>query len=586
MPRTLLCTTCHKELLTSDIPPDSPFRDVLHSSRVPSESDIPRIKQVLAESLVDLAKYDAHIEGLMGIVAELQQKRADLKKYVDEHRNLLSSMRRFPSEILGEIFDFCCSKHGLSVYGTTLLGDFQVNAPTLHLSQTCSRWRDVAISSPSLWSQMTVNFTYPRVCRAKPLIELYLFRSKSAPLSLRLASFGTPSGGPEDTEHLYAISVLSLLLSAAERWEHVDLDTSHYVDFNLFPDSRVIPPNCPLLKSLKLTLNANWNFRAEDQLWLESLVENANSLRKLTLSDLDTDIQTSFKNNRITSLQLYDNDHGFLLGFVEDVFRLFPHLQHLDITLGEPRVAELFSNQTSELRSTILKSLTVRIASWDLRWISHVLSSLQLPSLVSLELLVKRGLDIDIDSLMPSLETMFRQSSPSLHSFKIDSGHSLTSIQLSDILSWMPLLTYLSINVIPTILHEGVLAQLTYIPGFNYPTYASENSTSSVLLPRLKSMEISINFETNVEEFLPDMDSIIAMIESRIPHPSSADNGHYDSLVDKLSHLTVLIPYFRDNSERAWAEEFRAVLKKRLQKHMNQGFTCTVTLGEASSSCS
>ncbi|THU81284.1 hypothetical protein K435DRAFT_785077 [Dendrothele bispora CBS 962.96] len=180
---------------------------------------------------------------------------------------------------------------------------------------------------------------------------------------------------------------------------------------------------------------------------------------------------------------------------------------------------------------------------------------------------------------------MIRQSSPHLQSFKIDSGYHLTSIQLSEILSWMPSLTDLSIHVISTVLREGFLAQLIYTPDSkSLPTYTPEKFSSSVLLPRLKSLEIGINFETNIEEFIPDTDSIIAMVESRIAYPSSADNGHDDSLVDKLSHLTVLIPYFRDNSERVWAEEFRAVLKKRLQKHIDQGFTCTVTLGEASSS--
>ncbi|THU81278.1 hypothetical protein K435DRAFT_767386 [Dendrothele bispora CBS 962.96] len=165
MTRKPICTTCYDELFTSDIPPNSPSSDMLHSSRTPSESDIPRIKQRLAESLADLAKYDAHIEGLMGIIVELQQKRTNLKKYVDEHRSLLSSMRRFPSEILGDIFGFCCSEYGLSVNRKTPPEDFQVSAPALILSQICSRWRDIVISSPSLWSRMTVNFTYPRVLR-------------------------------------------------------------------------------------------------------------------------------------------------------------------------------------------------------------------------------------------------------------------------------------------------------------------------------------------------------------------------------------------------------------------------------------
>ncbi|THU81275.1 hypothetical protein K435DRAFT_693917 [Dendrothele bispora CBS 962.96] len=222
MPRTVLCTTCHEELITSDIPPNSPSRDVLHTSRIPSEFDIPQMKQHLAESLADLAKYDAQLEELMGIIAELQQKRADLKKYVDEQQSLLSSMRKFPSEILGEIFGLCCSEYSLSFNRKKALGDFQVDAPALILSQICSRWRDVIISLPSLWSRMTVNFAYDRVRRAKPLIELYLFRSKSAPLSLHLAEF--ESGGPQDTGYLYSMSVFSLFLGVVKRWKHVDFD--------------------------------------------------------------------------------------------------------------------------------------------------------------------------------------------------------------------------------------------------------------------------------------------------------------------------------------------------------------------------
>ncbi|THU81277.1 hypothetical protein K435DRAFT_693920, partial [Dendrothele bispora CBS 962.96] len=151
MPRTLLCSKCYEEFSASDVPPNSPSTDMLHSSRTPSESDIPRIQEHLAKSLADLAKCDAQIEGLMGIIAELQQKRTDLKKHVDKHLSLLSSMRKFPSEILGEIFGFCCSEYGLSVKREKSLEPFQVDAQALVLSQICSRWRDVMISSPSLW---------------------------------------------------------------------------------------------------------------------------------------------------------------------------------------------------------------------------------------------------------------------------------------------------------------------------------------------------------------------------------------------------------------------------------------------------
>ncbi|THU92573.1 hypothetical protein K435DRAFT_800349 [Dendrothele bispora CBS 962.96] len=367
------------------------------------------------------------------------------------------------------------------------------------------------------------------------------------------------------------MSVLGLLFHAAKRWEHVDLDINNRQGLDIFPDSRAASPNCSLLKSLNLSLSANfWDFRARDWLRLGSLVKNATSLRNLASSDLDYNIEMSFEENRITSLQLYDDDYG-----LKDVFRLFPHLQHLDITLGRPSDSKC-PKLSSELRSAALKSLIVRIASWRS---TPLLSSLRLPSLDSLELLIQLDGSVrDKKPLMSSLETMFRQSSPPLQSFKIDSGHSLTSLQLLDILSWMPSLTDLSIHVISTVLREGFLAQLTYIPDSkSLPTYDPEKSTSSVLLPRLKNLEIGINFETDVGRFIPDMDSVIAMIESRIVYSSLADEIHDDSLVDKLSHLTFLILYFPYHSERAWAEEFRTTLKKRLREHMNQGFTYTVT---------
>ncbi|KAK0438434.1 hypothetical protein EV421DRAFT_1738488 [Armillaria borealis] len=134
--------------------------------------------------------------------------------------------QRVPNELLSYIF---------------LYASHQTNA--IHLSHVCSRWRNVALSTGSLWTDITVTF------------PTSIGQLSSIPLTCTW-TFATPLGtgtsihmvlGTEDME-----AVLSLLLPHANRWKSVTLLTDTWAPMWTFlkETQRV---KMPTLRSVKLS---------------------------------------------------------------------------------------------------------------------------------------------------------------------------------------------------------------------------------------------------------------------------------------------------------------------------------------------
>ncbi|KAJ7483482.1 hypothetical protein FB451DRAFT_991164, partial [Mycena latifolia] len=65
----------------------------------------------------------------------------------------LSPLRRMPPELLGEIFSWTLP----SVQEALGRRRFQDKHSPWVFTQVCHRWRAVALSTPSLWSQIVIN---------------------------------------------------------------------------------------------------------------------------------------------------------------------------------------------------------------------------------------------------------------------------------------------------------------------------------------------------------------------------------------------------------------------------------------------
>ncbi|KII89274.1 hypothetical protein PLICRDRAFT_53737 [Plicaturopsis crispa FD-325 SS-3] len=134
------------------------------------------------------------------------QQRGTAAHILDER---VSPVDRIPNEILGEIFTFCLPD--------TYVTPSPQSAPLL-LLQICRVWRAVSLSTPALWSSISVNAT-PRYMSDEYCdgIEAWLKRSGACPLHFSLSD----APGVPDTRMLNR--ALSLFLEHISRWHDVRL---------------------------------------------------------------------------------------------------------------------------------------------------------------------------------------------------------------------------------------------------------------------------------------------------------------------------------------------------------------------------
>ncbi|KAF9073612.1 hypothetical protein BDP27DRAFT_1444943 [Rhodocollybia butyracea] len=129
-------------------------------------------------------------------------------------------IHRLPCELLVEIFSFCSST-GLCISG----GEYPISN-SLHLAQTCSRWRTICLTSPTLWNEITANLVDVNANDAR-LIELYLRYSRDMPLMLTISDIEFyDEGKPVHAEELEEVSwnILASLTAACRRWARVSID--------------------------------------------------------------------------------------------------------------------------------------------------------------------------------------------------------------------------------------------------------------------------------------------------------------------------------------------------------------------------
>ncbi|KAJ6564678.1 hypothetical protein B0H19DRAFT_860520, partial [Mycena capillaripes] len=84
------------------------------------------------------------LDQLEALLAPLIQKRDEIAKRVGQHRAILSSIRRVPTELICEIFALA------SLSGSSDDED-NVDAPPWYLGQICRAWRQCVLSYPALW---------------------------------------------------------------------------------------------------------------------------------------------------------------------------------------------------------------------------------------------------------------------------------------------------------------------------------------------------------------------------------------------------------------------------------------------------
>ncbi|KAJ7607871.1 hypothetical protein FB45DRAFT_1067627 [Roridomyces roridus] len=240
---------------------DTRLHSLLHSNEPPESFDAPAIQSAMSDIDQRICALDLEISGLQGRVAQLQEARAALIRSRQPYKAILSPLRRLPTETLGEIFMHTVP----SIRDLVRWNGFGMNQSPWVLIHVCSRWREIAISLPSLWSLIYMDQRYPLA-----VAEMQVQRAKT----LRVHIHGRTEFG---LQPISETRILEYLISHSTRWEEFSIEMRENFDV-LLPTLR---DQVPLLR--RLSLEWNEDLYTEDPEESIDYFETATSLVELRI---------------------------------------------------------------------------------------------------------------------------------------------------------------------------------------------------------------------------------------------------------------------------------------------------------------
>ncbi|KAJ8095190.1 hypothetical protein PM082_010412 [Marasmius tenuissimus] len=425
------------------------------------------ISQFLLEAEREIDEYDAEISRLKDAILRLEEKRAGLGGSMEKCRSLLSPVHRLPTEILTNVFSELCLCHPRSV---------------LRLSSVCGRWREIVLSTPSLWTTLVVDFRqwerrYPSLTS---MVNSFMERSAGRALQVDL-TFSANDVEQEDKADFS--SAISILAQTSSRWKIASL-------FNLSP---ALPCH-------------DWEFSALQTLCITGheplppkvtgLFSNSTSLRTLDIGAalLDHgDNLLDFPWSQIETLSIHDTSSSRAFEFLAH----FPRLENLRLW----RVGRGADNHAVQhCYSNMINSIAF---TWDDQEDADLnLQSLTLPELTSLEM---RGNSWQV---LRSWYQWPSWVSSTTAEFLTRSACSITSLSLV----WLPITDQQTIDLLelmPTLTSLEIVERETNAPNViitgKFTRRLVVDSQTSPFLPFLTKIMLAMQTKGLVEQDLLDV---------------------------------------------------------------------------------
>ncbi|KAK0454203.1 uncharacterized protein EV420DRAFT_1311091 [Desarmillaria tabescens] len=183
----------------------------LHPSTVLfTRAKIHSLKAEIKSRDEEITKLDSlfHLDSLLH---GLKLQRVQAKENLDRHESIFSPIRRLPSDVLLSIF--CLAAHQAKI---------RLSEPPCILRSVCYWWRNLTLSSPSLWSGLEIHISSKNSETAKVytpqdehLVCTALSLSKNCPLDLTLRV--------EDIEPPEEALITKYVAPTSTRWKSLRL---------------------------------------------------------------------------------------------------------------------------------------------------------------------------------------------------------------------------------------------------------------------------------------------------------------------------------------------------------------------------
>ncbi|KAE9410314.1 hypothetical protein BT96DRAFT_1067073, partial [Gymnopus androsaceus JB14] len=266
-------------------------------------------------------------------------------------------IRRLPQDVLGEIFKLVSCKHPSN---NSVGRNGSHSLATLALSQVCSRWYNMVVSMPALWSSF--QFGSKQLQKPHPMIPLFLERSRLHKLSFWINVEHRSTEDFYDATDFFSTqktnrwgsviihgqrtvlpaTLLRLFLANGRIFPELRNFTVRFSDLTL---SKSITITCPKLQYLELDrLDVDLKFTQPCH------TANCTDLRGLTFQHASR-ILDSFPNVRIIILDIRGDDD-------------FPQCRPL--TLHHARIVRIITQKDASSRSGFVSSMLDTITSPEL----------------------------------------------------------------------------------------------------------------------------------------------------------------------------------------------------------------------------
>jgi len=232
---------------------------LLSTNEPPEESEIIFIQSLLLKSDARLASLDDEISRLRDRLKQLDEERSSLTIYRARNRAILSPLRRMPPEVLGDIFSWT-----LPPIRDGDRARFDLDDSPWVLTHISTRWRAIALATPSLWSRIVIDYAeihkklydYPQTRDSSStylsLVEAQIQRAQK----LKIHFYGSPQMDSRPQIHMF-----ERLLQHSSRWEELSLGLT----------SQIVPLLTALrgrVSSLK-RLWLQWEFESESAMSID-----------------------------------------------------------------------------------------------------------------------------------------------------------------------------------------------------------------------------------------------------------------------------------------------------------------------------
>ncbi|KAJ6526971.1 hypothetical protein DFH09DRAFT_1371512 [Mycena vulgaris] len=421
-----------------------------------------------------------------------------------------SPISRLSPDVLGEIFMWTLCSNGFQ----SLNHRPRLILEPLDLSHVNSRWRDVAISTPALWSTIWVD--RPRTEHV-PMVDLWLKRSRQCPLILYLRQTAPPLPGqqspflPSPQEHELTDDIIRLLGNHLHRWKRVTFvfykDTQH--SLLSLPE---VSSAAPLLEHVQLSVKT-WD--ADSRLAMERIMYSYESVRSIVVHQFMS--QDFIEWDRLTVLD--SSQLGCPLDSHLNVLKHCPSLRRAEIRCTQDHRGAPFVAPLRRVRLLTLASLTVYADRVDL---APLLDGLFLPKLEGLVFRYTRAPRRVSDP--QALRRLLALSACVLKRFSLkdspttlDDGHHLSYLTPVSMASLTEL--YLQVDLTDRILQFLTLGR-------------AEEGTPRVL-PHLQTISLKDLRGDHIDDL-----ELYRLVVSRFAGPGPDRNGRYSgALIRAYFHL-------------------------------------------------